>query len=46
MVGKEEWGPVYCLAGPHKGRVGYSDDDEIDDTRFDWCMEQIDEDEG
>ena len=32
MVKKEDWGPVYCIDGPHKGRIGYYDDDDWDET--------------
>jgi hypothetical protein len=45
MVEKEDWGPVYCIDGPNAGRIGYYDDDEIDDDRFDSCMELIGDDD-
>lgn len=45
MVEKEDWGPVYCTDGPHKGRIGYYDDDEMDDERFDSCVAEMSDEE-
>ena len=32
MVKKGDWGPVYCMDGPHKGRIGYYDNDGWDEN--------------